>query len=181
MGLTKQEKLKRSAIHEAGHAAIYLLQGWIFESVDIIPEGRIRGGIRNGEEVMLPGNYSRDMLSDGYEREFRQYSTIILAGYAAENKLLNRKKMSSADKFSQGITEGSDFNRYLHFANIFFVSNELAWAYFDYIMSELKHLLDNRFGLWESVIAIADELICKQELMKDECETIYKLKTESAL
>lgn len=81
------ERLLRAAYHEAGHAVVYLLFRWTFNTVTIVPEGDNQGHIHAGRDRKRMRAYRQlqaGSLTPEMKTRIDREIIMTFAGYAAE-------------------------------------------------------------------------------------------------
>lgn len=154
--ISKQERLKRTAYHEAGHAIACLSVGRAFGKATIVPEGDKLGYVSN------PANYKfLDPTITSYSwdpkdlRKIREQIVVFLAGYASTEILLGRYVMRRWDSFDyQYILDLLDA-LYAGLGQDKEVDKEVS-AYIEYMELVTKNILRKNWSLVEKV---ADTLI----------------------
>lgn len=153
------EEIKRTAVHEAGHAICYALYGFKLWRVEIGPNGlsdiyyRVVHGKRIAG-VCLPTRWGRTKIPAS---KWREYARIGCAGYAAESLCLGTADRETAE---------DDFNSVRHF-----LAKHGNGASFETIYAETVALLTRyRSAIW----AIADELLASKRLSGARVKDIIK-------
>jgi hypothetical protein len=152
MSKKEQEKLKKVAYHEAGHAVAAFAMFRRFKKVSIIPipeEGTL--GRLSGCQWASKLNPEFD---DGARLRHKVEAEIILslAGCVAEAKLTGRYNHIGASK---------DYQDAVFYESYVTDSTEETEAYIKWLFEKTKNVLSRR---WNAIELLADELIKHREI-----------------
>lgn len=152
MTKSKQEKLKETACHEAGHAVANFAMGKRFKKVSIIPVtehdslGRVSG-------CRWQSKLNPELDKCERSRHFVEIEIItLLAGVVAEKKLTDRYNHVGACE---------DYHDAVNYASWVTDSTKETEAYIAWLFEKTKNVLWRR---WDAVELLADELIKRREI-----------------
>ena len=146
----EQEKLKKTAYHEAGHAVGAFAIGRRFNKVTIVPDDDTLGSLTGCGW----GSKLSPELDEGARLRHRVEAEIILslAGCVAEAKMTGG---------CDHIGASGDYNDAVFYASYVTDSTEETEAYIAWLLEKTKNVLSRR---WDAVELLADELIKRREI-----------------
>jgi hypothetical protein len=150
----EQEKLKKTAYHEAGHAVANFATGKRFTKVSVIPIpedgslGRVSGTGWQSKLNPELDDTEQPRLRRMVEREI----ITLLAGVVAEAKLTGRYNHIGASK---------DYHKAVSYASYVTDSTRETEAYIEWLFEKTKNILSRR---WGAVELLTEELVRQQEI-----------------
>ena len=152
MTKSEQEKLKKTAYHEAGHAVAAFAIGKRFRKASILPEADSLGRLTKcgWKSKLTPelDDYERLRLRRMVEAEI----IFCLAGAVAEAKLTDRYNHIGAS---------GDYQDAVFYATYVTDSTKETEAYIKWLFEKTKNILSRR---WGAVELLADELLKRREI-----------------
>ena len=173
-----EEKLRRYAFHEAGHAVLACLLRQPFEYVSIEPDDRSRGRValqlsniqQKKSFVERNGKFSLQTVGPSHERRVEKFLLMANAGIAAETGLLG-----TSDESEVGATDDYDFA--LEEAMILWEDEDLAMDHIDFIQERMPEIILN-FTVQSAIRSVAGALLRDRRLSAKRVRELVRVWTD---
>jgi len=168
MSKTASRRLKRTAYHEAGHAAVLLVYDLPFDSVTIKPTEDSTGGSRG--HILKPN----PMMFEGGKRErnqiVRQYIVSAYAGFEAERCFdPNADEGLSEEDFSNAWNLPRDWD--LPIKGCSYIGDEVYEQYLARQRQQARALVRKH---WALVERLAQALLERETLSGEQAESLVR-------